>query len=302
MTMQADLPRKITWGHSRMIVISEEVAKDGITEILEFIAREPNININNTIMVTPGKAKDIERLIPAFERFPSQIIRKFSTEHLTLDTTAKDFLETENGDMVVGVLTKRMHKMLSEKGKKELWVGTNGVAFFRHYKMVGTLGAKEALGVYYLKSLAKNTEISIESPTDQGIVSLLTLQNNTKIRPSKKGDFSFDIVVNAEDDISESNSSIDLSDENNIDLLEKAAEKKIKDSIEAVFKSSQRMKVDAFQLGAYLSWYKPKIWRKAKTDWSSIYQDKVKVNIVVDLKIKRYGSENNPFWHKERRP
>jgi spore germination protein KC len=301
MAMQADLPRKITWGHSRMIVISEEMAKDGITEILEFVARQPNVNINNTIMVTSGKARDIEYLVPALERFPSQIIRKFSSKHLTLDTTAKDFLETQNGDMVVSILTKKREKMLSEKGKKELWVGTDGVALFHNNKMVGKLGTKELHGVYYLKNMAKNTDISIESPTDKGNVSLLVLQSNTKIRPSKKEAFTFDIAVKVVDDLAESDSNIDLADEKNIHLLEKAAEKKIKDSIEAAFKSSQKMKADVFQLGAYLSWYKPKIWKKAKEDWSSIYHDKVKLNIVVDLKIKRYGSENNPIWQKEQR-
>ena len=108
--MQIDLPRRISWGHTRIIVVSEEMAKEGIGHILEFIARDPKLNINNAVLVAPGKAKDIENLVPAFERFPSEIVREFTQEKVTLYTTPKDFLETENGDMIVGLLNKRKGK------------------------------------------------------------------------------------------------------------------------------------------------------------------------------------------------
>lgn len=44
--IQATLTRNISWGHTRIIIISEEMARDGIRDILEFVLREPNLNIN----------------------------------------------------------------------------------------------------------------------------------------------------------------------------------------------------------------------------------------------------------------
>ncbi|WP_066249588.1 Ger(x)C family spore germination protein [Neobacillus drentensis] len=297
--MQVDLPRKISWGHTRIIVISEEMAKQGIGNILEFIVREPKLNINNAVLVAPGKAKEIENLVPAFERFPSEIVREFTQEKVTLYTTPKDFLETENGDMIVGLLTKEKKKLISEQGKEALEVGTGGMALFHNNKMVGTLGPKEGRGALWLRNSIKRATVSITSPTDKKQISLLILMSTTKIRPSKKEPFTFDVYVTAEDDISESYSNIDLTNAKNIYQLEQIAEKEIKDRIEEAFKASKEMKADVFQFGAYLSWYKPKIWKKVKEDWPTVYHDKAKLHIHVDLHIKRLGAENNPIWIKE---
>lgn len=299
--IQVNLPRQLSWGHTRIVVVSEEMAKEGIGDILEFVVREPKLNINNAVLVAPGKAKDIENLVAALEQFPSEIVRRFTQEKVTLYTTPKDFLETENGDMIVGLLTKKKKKMLSEKGKKVLFVGTGGMALFHNYKMVGKLSSKKGQGALWLRNSigTAGTVVTIQSPTDKKEISLLVLQANTKIRPSKKEPFTFDVYVTAEDDISESYSNIDLSNAKNIYQLEQLAEKEIKDRINDAIKASKEMKADVFQFGAYLSWNKPKIWKKVKEDWPTVYHDKVKINIQVDLHIKRPGSENNPIWIKE---
>jgi spore germination protein KC len=298
--MQLDLPREISWGHARIIVISEDMAKEGIGPILEFIVREPKLNINNAILIAPGKAKNIEKLAAAFEQFPSEIVREFTQEKITLYTTPKDFLKTENGDMIAGLLTKGKKKMLSEKGKEELWVGTGGMAMFHNYKMVGKIDPKEGDGALWLRNSIKSTVVTIKSPTDKKDISLLVLRSKTKIRLSKNKPLTFDVYVTAEDDISESQSNIDVTNAKNIYQLERIAEKDITDRIEKAFKASKEVKADVFQFGAYLSWYKPKIWKKVKEDWPSVYHDKVKLNIHVDLKIKRPGAENNPIWIKEK--
>jgi spore germination protein KC len=297
--MQSDMPREISWGHARVIVISEEMARVGINHILEFIIREPKLNINNAVLIAPGKAKDIENLATVFEQFPSEIVREFTQERITLYTTPKDFLETDNGAMITGYLSKGQKKLLSEKGKKVMWVGTGGMALFNNYKMVGKIGPKEGEGALWLRNSIKSSVVTIKSPTDKENISLLILRSKTKIRPSKSEPFTFDVYVTAEDDISESYSNIDLTKVNNIHQLERIAEKNIEKKIQMAFKASKEMKADVFQFGAYLSWHKPKIWKEVKEKWSSVYHEKVKLNIHVDLKIKRPGSENNPIWKRE---
>lgn len=297
--IQADITRKISWGHTRIIVISEEIAKDGIEHILEFVIREPSISINQAVLVAPGKAKDIEKLVPIFERFPSVIISKFIEKDLTLKTTLKDFLETENGDMIVGLLTKKKLKMVSENDKEGQFVGTGKMALFRNYKMVGTLNIKVGRGAFWLRNTIKGAAVTIQSPSDKKLISLVVESANVKTRISKNDPFTFDVYITAEGHISESQSNIELSNEKNMQLLEKAAEKQIRDRIKAALKASKEMKADVFQFGEYLSWHKPKIWKGVKEDWSAIYHEKVKINAHIDLHIKRSGAENNPLWIKE---
>ncbi|AZU60072.1 Ger(x)C family spore germination protein [Neobacillus mesonae] len=298
--IQATLTRSISWGHTRIIVISEEMAKEGIEAVLEFVIREPSLNINQTILIAPGKAKDIENLTPVFERFPSSIPISFTQRKVTVDTTPKDFLEALNGDMIVGLLSKTKMKMLSEGGKEGLFVKPGEMALFHHYKMVGKLDTTVGRAAFWLRNLIKGSEITIKSPTDQKLISLLVMEAHTKIRPSKNEPFTFNVAIKSKANISESHSNLDLSSIEKIKKLERAAEKQIRKRIEAALKTTKEVKSDAFQFAEYLSWYKPKIWKTVKEDWPEVYQDKVKINVNVELQIQRLGAENNPYWKKER--
>ncbi|TWD89724.1 spore germination protein KC [Neobacillus bataviensis] len=300
--MQVDLPRKISFGQAKLLIIGQEMAKEGITKILEFIIREPSLNINLAMFVAPGKAKNIINMVPTFERSQTRILLGFTKNEIALLTTPKDFLETVNGDMAVSILKVGKRKMVSENGKKVVWVGTDGVALFKNYKMVGKLTPYEGRGALWLRNTIKRALVTIYSPTDHKEVNLTVLQASAKIHPSKNEPYTFDVNVNVEDDLSELDSTIDLAKEINIKKLELIAEKDIRERIEAAFTASKKAGADAFQFGEYLSWYKPKIWKKSERNWSSLYQDKVKLNIHVNLKIKRKGTENNPFWTKELSP
>ncbi|MEH7546055.1 MULTISPECIES: Ger(x)C family spore germination protein [Bacillaceae] len=300
--MQVDLPRKVSFGQAKLLIIGQEMAREGITKILEFIIREPSLNINLAMFVTPGKAKNIINMVPTFERSQSRILLGFTKNDIALLTTPKDFLETVNGDMAVSILKVGKRKMVSENGKKVVWVGTDGVALFKNYKMVAKLTSYEGRGALWLRNTIKRALVTIQSPTDHKEISLTVLQAKAKIHPSKSEPYTFDVHFNVEDDLSESDSTIDLSKETNINKLELIAEKDIRERIEGAFTASKKAGADAFQFGEYLSWYKPKIWEKSERNWSSLYQDKVKLNIYVDLKIKRRGTENNPFWTKELSP
>ncbi|WP_026574167.1 Ger(x)C family spore germination protein [Bacillus sp. UNC438CL73TsuS30] len=298
--IQATLTRNISWGHTRIIIISEEMAREGIEDILEFVIREPSLNINQTILIAPGKAKEIEELTPIFERFPSFIPISFTQRKVTLDTTSKNFLEVDNGDMIVGLLSKKYMKMLSEGGKEGLFVSPGEMALFRNYKMVGKLDTKIGRGAFWLRNLIKGTEVTIKSPTDQKLVSLLVTAAHTKIRPSKNEPFTFNVDVTSQANISESQSNVNLSNEKDVAQLERTAERQIRNRIEASIMASQDVKADVFQFGEYLSWYKPKIWKGVKENWPEVYHQKAKINVRLDLQIKRLGAENNPFWIKEK--
>ncbi|MED1472598.1 Ger(x)C family spore germination protein [Bacillus salipaludis] len=298
--IQASITRNISWGHTRIIIISEEMARDGIKDILEFVIREPSLNINQPLLIAPGKAKDIEKLTPIFERFPSTIPISFTQRKVTVDTTSKDFLEAYGGDMIVGLLSKKIIKMLSEGGKEGLFVSPGEMALFHHYKMVGKLDTKVGRGAFWLRNLIKDAEVTINSPTDQHLISLLVMNAHSKIRPSRNEPLTFNVDINAEGNISESHSNMNLFNEKQLAQLERTAEKQIRNRIKATLKASQEAKADVFQFSEYLSWYKPKIWKTVKKDWPEVYHEKVKLNVHLNLKIKRSGAENDPFWKKER--
>lgn len=66
------VPRKIYLSHIRLIVIGEDVAKEGIYNVLDFLSRDHEMQTNFYIIVSKeSKAKDILNVLTSIEKIPA---------------------------------------------------------------------------------------------------------------------------------------------------------------------------------------------------------------------------------------
>ncbi|NRF96102.1 Ger(x)C family spore germination protein [Paenibacillus frigoriresistens] len=302
--IRSDLTREITWGHCRVIVVGKQAAEYGIDSLLEFVAREPNFHTKSYLMVAPGKARDITKLTPVFERLPAEVLREFSNRKVTLDTNVKDFLEasTSGGDMIAGMLTTGQTEMLSEKGKESTWVGTDGAALFKKGKMIGTLDVIGMRAGLWLKGKMKSSQISLKSPSDGKTMSFIILSSKASIKPFIDGEkIGFHIKIEAEDDILSSESDIDLTDPKEIIRIQEQLSEQLKRRITRTLYKTQDMGADVFQFGRHLDWNYPKVWSKHKDGWHADYK---MCTFIVDtnVQVKRIGVERNSIirQHEDR--
>ncbi|NOU94562.1 Ger(x)C family spore germination protein [Paenibacillus sp. LMG 31456] len=295
--IRSDLSREISWGHCRVIVVGRKMAESGVKSILEFVAREPNFHTKSYLMVAPKLAKDISNLTPVFERLPAEVLREFAKRRVTLDTSVKDFLESAatDGDTAAAMMTVGETEMLSEQGKKSKWVGTDGAAIFRKDKMIGTFDVKEMRAWLWLKGKMKNAMISLESPTDGKTVSFIILSSKASIHPMvKENKISFDIRIEAEDDIMASESNIDLTNPEQILLLQEMLSRQLKERIQKAIRKTQNMEADVFGFGRFLDWNYPQVWEKHEEHWLSTFKS-VEFNVDAKVNVKRTGTEKNPI-------
>ncbi|RKJ56857.1 Ger(x)C family spore germination protein, partial [Butyricicoccus sp. 1XD8-22] len=67
-----EVPRKIYLAHIRLIVIGEEVAKEGIYNVLDFLSRDHEIRTNFFIIVSKDcSANDILNVLTSIEKIPA---------------------------------------------------------------------------------------------------------------------------------------------------------------------------------------------------------------------------------------
>lgn len=300
--VQSDLSRKITFGQTSVIVIGSELAKEGISQVLEFVAREPRFHINANLFITPGKAKELMLTPVVFERFPADILLAYTREHVTVDMTTKDCLAASyyGGDMIIPMLKFKAITIPSEKQKQQTWMGTDGAALFRDGKMVQVLNTYEMRGAKWILGKMKDAEISIPSPTDGKQLSYMVNQSRSKIRPVLSGgELTFHIECEADASLIASNSLIRLQEpgvERKLSQkLEAMIETRMKDAIE----SSKRIGADIFQLSSYLDWHYPQEWRNRASHWREEYRSKIKVVPHAFVTIKRLGTTKQParFLH-----
>lgn len=118
--LQVQLPRKLFWGHCKIYIIGEKLAKGGaLNEQIDFLIRHPEPRDNAYLFVSSGKASKVLEFQPLSELHVAEGLRKISEMHIGKTTTVKDFEQMVTGDarVVTTPLIKMVPAKKGEKGK-----------------------------------------------------------------------------------------------------------------------------------------------------------------------------------------
>lgn len=297
--IQTDISRQINWGHTRVIIVGDKLAKRGIRPVLEFVSQQQTFQIKSNLFIVPGEAQLFENTVPSFERFPSEILREMAAQHSIIDTTVKDLMMggTFLEDGLIGRINLNQGKLVSENGKMGQRIENMGAAMIKDGKLAGYFNVGEMRGAMWIKGRMENAVITIEAPTDGKLIDLMVVNSKTKIKVEpKKEHVLFRIQIHALDDILSSDSDMNLQEPEQIKQLSQQLNEKLTERIHRALYKSQKMGVDAFQLGEYLEWYLPAYWNRWKEDWHRHYQEDVEFVVEADVKVKRPGGVRLPYW------
>ncbi|MBW5447216.1 Ger(x)C family spore germination protein [Cohnella sp. CFH 77786] len=303
--IQSELSRQINWGHTRIILVGDKMARRGLRPILEFVLRQPSFQIKSYVFLVSGEATSMEGVIPIPERFPSELLRELAARRSIVDTKVRDLLLGGPGlrDGLVGRLRVAPEVMTSEKGKTALRVFNNGAGMIKDEKLIDYYELQEMRGALWVMGRMENALISVVSPTDGKTVDFLIVKAETKIKAETRGDrVRFRILLEAVDDVLSTESDIDLLNPVQIKKLEAKLNDQLEDRVMKALEKSQRNGADVYQLGNYLEWYKPALWKRWKTDWHRHYMKDVDFRVKTDVRIRRLGGERNPYWKPGKPP
>jgi spore germination protein KC/spore germination protein len=283
--LQRRMSRRTYLGHRRTIVIGEDVAKDGIRELFDVVARNPENRLTSYIVICKGNGYDLLKANPRFERFPSETIRELAKSKNVISINMKDIglaLSSQSGDphiLYMGV--KDSEK--SEKTSKEIEV--LGYAIFKGDKMVAAMEGDAAIGLNWIKS-HDSTYVTTIKDEDNHTMTLQLFDGKTTITPTiRHGQAHFDIQVQVKAKMLENKSFYDISQIANLRKVEQAISDQIKQSIEASINIMQKTGADPAQLGMVLWRHYPEIFEQTfKGSWDrAIKEASFQINVASAL-------------------
>ncbi|WP_163852467.1 Ger(x)C family spore germination protein [Paenibacillus elgii] len=300
--IQSDLSRKITFGQASTVIVSDDFAREGISNLLDFLAREPKFHVNANVFVSFGKADDIASAPAVFERFPVDILTGYVKQNVTLRTTVKDFLMARyyGGDVLVPSLVFTSKKIADEQKPSGKWMGTDGAVVFKQNKMVGTLDTMEMRGALWITGQLQDAEISVPSPTDGKLVSFMIEQMHSKIKPVLTGDgIAMHITTKASAEMLGSDSRLNTEDRKQLSELEQRLDALVEQRMNSAIAKTKEVRADAFQFAKYIDWNYPRLWKSMKPQWREWYRNRLKPVIQVNISIKRLGTVQQSATHTE---
>ena len=298
-------PRKLYGNHLSKIVLSEEVAKEGIDNILDIFNRITEVRNEFIItIVKEDKASDVLKVLTTTESIPAEYVKLSlkiadKTSGLTYATKLDEFISLylkKGIDPVVPVLK------IDKKEKKGTTINnittTNPIskiviedlAVTNKGKLETYLKNEEIIGYNFLRNQIQKMIIPVKCDDENNYASILILKNKTKSNTAKKDNkYIINFNINSEAIITEYNCKKDLTDEKVIKRLEKDTEKKIKRYIKKSLNKQKETKGKFLGLERIIYLDYPKYKNE---DYSVKYN--AKVNLVRKGEIRNsVKGENN---------
>lgn len=304
--IQSDLSRDITFGQTRIIVLSHKLVQHGIDPVLDFISRHLAFHISANVFIFPGKVLDLIETPTTFERFIPVILRAYVDQKQTIDTTLRDILRAryESGDILVPMLSfSKQPAILAKRERTEKWLGVDGAAILKRGRMISPiLNKKEMRSALLVESNIRDITISIKSPTDGKDITFNVQHVNTRFKAKIKNNVPyFRLHTKGTASVLTSDSNLDLRNEDQLILLQKTLGREIQDRIMQLINSTRKARADVFHLKDYLSWKYPAVWRGVKSDWNEFYAKELEIESLVDMKLLRTGEAYQTIKTEESR-
>lgn len=293
--------RKPFFAHNKVIVVGEELARAGISPVLDFFTREHEFRRRILLLVVKGEARDVMEVSGGLEKIPADKIQLMMRTQKDVSTTSmvkiNDFVRKLSSKNTSPVAS-RIEILGADQGKKEeKQVGITGTAVFKKDKLVGWLNKPETRGLLWITGKVNGGIIVVKSPGDEsGEISLEILSARSKILPEiRNGQVYITVEVQEEGNIGELIGTGDLTDPEKITSLEKRKAMVIKNEIKRVLEKAQyEFNADIFGFGEAVHRKFPKYWREIEDRWEEKFPT-VEVTLKVNAKIRHVGLTTNPI-------
>lgn len=296
--------RKVYTGQLQMLIIGEELAKEGLSDVLDHISRDHQYRKDFFVVIARGtKAENILKVYTLIDRIPAnKMQRSLDNASKALGTTASVNTDQFMSDIInkgkEAVLTGiKVHgnRALGETTKNGQQIDPsaelhyNGLAVFKKDRLVGWLNEEESKGYIYTQGEIRSTTVVFPCPRGKKNITVEVLRTQEKTQFKKiNGTPQIDIKISLEGNVSDAQCAIDLSKPETITQLEKLTEKDIKRTIAAALKAAQKKyKSDIFGFGDVINRTNPTYWEKVQKDWDQQEFPDLQVNVEVKADIRR---------------
>ena len=293
------LPKKAYTNHMQILVIDENIAKDGIEDIIDFWFREVELRNDFYVFVSkdstptdvlgvltqvyPINSVGIRNLIETNNQFLSGSILA------TFDDLADEYV-SKTKEILLPAITvlggNGDKKENLESSNPESLLSIEETAFFKDNKLISYLDKKETIYYNLIENQLKSSIISFEC-SENKYVTFEIIGSNSDIK-IKKNKPEIDLKIKAKGNLTSVMCNYDISKDSGIKKIEKQGSEEIKRNIVNLIDLSKEYNSDIFYF-RNLYYKKNNGYYKKITDYDSFYNN-LKINVDVYLDIFEKGN------------
>lgn len=282
----AHLSSRLEWpvflGHVRVVAVSEEVARQGMGTILDVLRRNPQIRRLLWLVVTEGEARQLLDASPPTEQVPIF----FVINQLDTQSRAGTFPRLDLGEFAIRAVNPGEDPAAPVLQVRKDDIQWNGLAVFRHDRMVGKLPPDETRTAFALASSGPD-RAEIEMKMDKSRVRIRHFSRETRLTPvvTPEGP-RMSVTVRLESNVVEVAGPMETSSPSVLQRIQRAAQEDEERRLRQVLSRLQRLGVDVLGYGEVFRARLPEVWKSME---GTSYFRTLPVDLQVDVTIRRVG-------------
>lgn len=276
---------------NQVVLISEEVAREGVREIFDALFRFPGSRRRATILITKGRAEDF------IKRKPKSGTVINSLNYPKLAETVKK-VPTMSSVSEFGYFSEALRKkqgfsapvVYMEKDE----IKAAGTALFNSKgQMVGIADEYETVGGKIWRNKLPQGAIVVSHPDKPETTVVFDIaESETTVKPDFSGD-TVRFIVKGEF-IGSLGENIPLeesptNDKKSVNAIAQAVATELTNHTYAILTKNQTVHADTFQLGDLIYRKNPQYWEKIKDRWEDEIFPTVEADVSIKVKIRGSG-------------
>ena len=289
------------WGHTEIIIVSKDVAREGILPIIDLFSRDAEPRLSIDILVSnEDTAEEILYSQSISTEIRTYEINKMLDDQKKLSKSPKvevyQFINALGDEGISAVLPVIGLTQNSGEATSQL----AGTAVFKQDKLQYMFNGDDTKYYLFVMDKIKGGLLVVNMASGKNDSDNFTLDidsSKTYVKPVySKNKLSFEINIKTKTTLSEiDDNKIKFSSQSEIEKLEKQAQNTLKQNVERVIKAVQsEYDIDIFGFGLKVKQDMPELWKKIKPDWNDFFKN-VQVKANVEIKIKHAGLLSNPI-------
>ncbi|MDP4105021.1 MAG: Ger(x)C family spore germination protein [Bacillota bacterium] len=304
------LSRKIYFAHTNAVVISEQVAKDGVLDLLDILDRDPIFRTTTQLFIAKDtSAENVVSTLTILDKIPvNKIVKSLNVTEamlgenmkVTIDDFIKDIVSSGKEPFTNGVILPGNQKLGDKMSniaidKPGVIIEIDGLALFKGGKLIGWIDGNQARGVVWTLNKVNGTDVFVDWQGKKKAIGVIIRRSNAKFSPSiRNGKPFIQVAIKAEADIEQVNTSLKITDPAVIKKLEDMVGEEVKKEVRDSIKTVQSKKSDIFGFGDSIHRAYPKKWKNLKSNWNKEFST-LDFSVKSEVYLRRHGIRNEPF-------
>ncbi len=296
--LSLSIPKEIYISHLSTVIISDTLARNGVTPVLDYLLREPQSHQNFFIILSKdSKAKDILSVIAPMADYPSQNITSTIkiTEQLQGRITNANFNKfvskiiqkgispISNSIILIGNKDNGTKKEEQENSITSAQTKLDTIGIFKGDKLIDWANIEESIGINMLVGDVDVLYFDLPCNNNKTIITTNSYKINNKVQKNK-------IIVNitSKGMINEVGCNIDLQDNKVITKLQEEAKDKMKEYVYKAINKAKSLKTDIFGYGNMIYKKYPEYFNNIE-DWNEYFPN-LDIIVNIDFKLEEKGA------------